>query len=75
VLEADTLLHPHEVTAVEYRIEFTLSNIAKKSVMKPIILLVFRFKNNQKLSVYYNLEQFSLLRQRVAASMRQVYGI
>jgi len=56
------LVHPNEVTAVEYRIEFTLSNIAKKSVMKPIILLVFRLKSNKKVSVYYNLDQFSLLR-------------
>jgi len=69
------LKHPHYITSVDYRIEFTLSNITKKSVMKPMILLVYHLRNNTKVSVYYNIEQFSLLRQRVASAMRQIYGI
>ena len=33
------------VVDVQFRIEFTISNIAKKSVMKPVVLLVFSLKN------------------------------
>ncbi len=43
--------------------------------MKPVVLLVFSLKNGEKVRVYYNVEQFTLLRQKVAHCMRQIYGV
>jgi hypothetical protein len=75
ILQADQVSHPNDVCGVEYRIEFTISNIAKKNVMRPVILLVFRLKNGSSLEIYYSLEQFSLLRAKAANAMKQIYGI
>jgi hypothetical protein len=75
ILQADAVHHPSEVCGVEYRMEFTISSISKKNVMRPVILLVFKLKDGSKLSVYYNLEQFSLLRAKAAGAMKQIYGI
>lgn len=75
LLQADPLVHPARLCGVDYRIEFTISNIAKKNVMRPVILLVFRLKDGSSVPIYYSLEQFSLLRAKVADAMKQVYGI
>ena len=37
--------------------------------------MVFGLKNGSKVSVYYNVQQFALLREQVANAMRQVYGV
>jgi hypothetical protein len=63
------------VAAVEYRIEFTLTNIGKKSVMRPTVLLQMRTKDNKTIAVYFTTDQFALLRQRAAAAMRMAFGI
>ncbi len=55
ILQADAISHPNQVCGVEYRIEFTISNIAKKNVMRPVILLVFRLKDGSSVEVYYSL--------------------
>jgi hypothetical protein len=60
---------------IEYRIEFTVSNIARKSVMRPVVLLVFVLKDGSRRALYYSVEQFALLRAKVANSMRQIYGV
>lgn len=60
---------------VEYRIEFTLSNISKKSVMKPVVLLVFKTKEGGLWSLYFGLEQFALLRKQIALAMKTIYSI
>ena len=43
--------------------------------MKPLVLLIFILSNGQKEGIYFNLEQFALLRQKTANSMRQIYGV
>jgi hypothetical protein len=75
VLQTDAVSHPLLVCGVEYRIEFTLSNIAKKNVMRPVVLLLFRLKDGSSLPLYFSLEQFSLLRAKAANAMKQVFGI
>lgn len=43
--------------------------------MKPVVLLIFSKRNGSKSAVYYDLEQFGQLRQKVSNSMRQIYGV
>ena len=43
--------------------------------MKPVVLIVFSLKNGKKSSVYFNMEQWTVLRQKVSHCMRQIYNI
>lgn len=75
LLERSQKDHPMRVVDLQYRIEFTVSTIAKKSVMKPVVLMVFGLKNGRKVSLYFSVDQLSLLRGRVADAMRHIYGV
>jgi hypothetical protein len=66
---------PKKCLSIDYRLEFTISNINKKKVMKPIILIVYKMEDLSEVKVYYSIEQLSQLRHEVAESMKQVYGI
>jgi hypothetical protein len=43
------------VVDVQYRIEFTVSTIARKNVMKPVVLLVFLLSNGGRKGIYFDL--------------------
>ena len=60
---------------MEYRMEFTVANIGKKKVMKPVILLMFQLKGGESVSVYLGVEGFWQLRESVAECMKQALGI
>lgn len=75
LLERSERDHPLLVVDVQYRIEFTVSTISKKNVMKPVVLLVFTLKNGRKVSLYLSVEQLGALRERAADSMRHIYGV
>lgn len=75
LLERSETDRPHSVVDVQYRIEFTVSTIAKKNVMKPVVLLVLRLRNGRKVSVYLSVEQLAALRERAANAMRLIYGV
>ena len=64
----------NECVGVDYRIEFTMSNINKKKVMKPAILLIFQLRKG-KFKVYLTVEKFSELRYQVAEALKSVYSI
>ena len=55
--------------------EFTVANIGKKNVMKPVILLVFQLKGGESISMYLGVEKFWQLRESVAECMKQTLGI
>jgi hypothetical protein len=55
LVQTNAISHPGLVCGIEYRIEFIISNIAKKNVMRPVILLVFNLKNGESVQIYYNL--------------------
>lgn len=44
--EKGTYYKPLRCIGMDYKLEFTISNINKKRVMKPIILLVFRMEDS-----------------------------
>lgn len=41
-----TYYKPLRCIGMDYKLEFTISNINKKRVMKPIILLIFRMEDS-----------------------------
>ena len=55
--------------------EFTVANIGKKNVMKPVILLMFQLKGGESVSVYLGVEGVWQLRESVAECMKRVLGI
>jgi hypothetical protein len=55
--------------------EFTVANIGKKNVMKPVILLVFQLKGGEAFTVYLSVDKFWQLRESVAECMKQALGI
>ena len=66
---------PLKCIDMDYKLEFTISNINKKRVMKPIILLIFRMEDSSEIKLYYSLEEFNELRYEVAENIKKVYGI
>lgn len=73
--EQGTYYKPSRCIGVDYKLEFTISNINKKRVMKPIILLIFKMENSSEIKLYYSLEEFNELRFEVAENIKKVYGI
>ena len=67
-------INSRECIGIDYRLEFSLSTIAKKKVMKPVIALILVMKNG-KLVLYFNMDQFAKLRYRVAEALKTVYSI
>jgi hypothetical protein len=65
----------NRVCGVEYRMEFTVANIGKKKVMKPVVLLMFQLKGGEKVSIYLGLEGFWQLREKVAGCVKHAMGI
>lgn len=64
MLTGDPQPHSHGVLAamnsnqcigIDYRVEFTLSTISKKKVMKPVIFLIFTMKGG-RLEIYLTLD-------------------
>ena len=43
--------------------------------MKPIVLFTFQLTNGTTTSLYFNIDQFSVLRRRAAFSIKQLFGI
>lgn len=65
----------NECVEVDYRVEFTISNIMKKKVMKPLIILIFQMRNGSCWKCSCTMEKFAELRYHIAIALKSFHNI